>query len=257
MKKLFLIILVLNGINFGQVSADLTIENQHVVGTDFFFDLYLTRTGTNDLYLGNADFILTFDAGNFANPILSKEGTITGYCTFVPTDQSGVNTFVTQINYFTNTSVEILNFNQLFINLDGPSPSDIISFDSYVAWINNLPSTHRLGRFKVSGISNPDGEMNLQWVVNGGFPTQVYSLNPDDLIPPIFQDILVIINAINPVNAPLPVELSSFTAKASNDQVQLNWETKTEVNNFGFEVERASSVDFARPGVDKDWVCRG
>ena len=37
---------------YGQVSADLTIENQQAVGTDFFFDLYLTRTGTNDLYLG-------------------------------------------------------------------------------------------------------------------------------------------------------------------------------------------------------------
>ena len=32
MKKLFLMILILTGINYGQVSADLTIENQHVEG---------------------------------------------------------------------------------------------------------------------------------------------------------------------------------------------------------------------------------
>ncbi|KAA0248974.1 MAG: hypothetical protein EDM75_13605, partial [Chlorobiota bacterium] len=37
---------------------------------------------------------------------------------------------------------------------------------------------------------------------------------------------------------PLPVELTSFTAKATGNSVTLNWETKTEIMNFGFEVER-------------------
>jgi len=38
----------------------------------------------------------------------------------------------------------------------------------------------------------------------------------------------------------LPVELSSFTAEVlKNGSVQLNWRTETEVNNFGFEVERS------------------
>ena len=39
---------------------------------------------------------------------------------------------------------------------------------------------------------------------------------------------------------PLPVELTSFAAKVSGNKVLLNWETATEVNNYGFEVERAS-----------------
>lgn len=39
-------------------------------------------------------------------------------------------------------------------------------------------------------------------------------------------------------NVPLPVELTSFTSKLLNEGVQLNWETKTEVNNYGFNVER-------------------
>ena len=83
--------------------------------------------------------------------------------------------------------------------------------------------------------------MNLQWKTTGtGVITQVFTLASS-----ISLDIYlpVTINAINPPDAPLPVELSSFTAKASNDQVQLNWETKTEVNNFGFEVERTSVVN--------------
>ncbi|QOJ27394.1 MAG: hypothetical protein HRU80_00360 [Ignavibacteriales bacterium] len=37
---------------------------------------------------------------------------------------------------------------------------------------------------------------------------------------------------------PLPVELVSFTAKPKNGAVQLQWKTATEVNNYGFEVER-------------------
>jgi len=49
--------------------------------------------------------------------------------------------------------------------------------------------------------------------------------------------------------APLPVELTSFTATISNLNATLTWKTATEVNNYGFEIERrlidskASSVN--------------
>jgi hypothetical protein len=36
----------------------------------------------------------------------------------------------------------------------------------------------------------------------------------------------------------LPVELISFTAKLNNKNVLLDWKTATEVNNYGFEIER-------------------
>jgi photosystem II stability/assembly factor-like uncharacterized protein len=36
----------------------------------------------------------------------------------------------------------------------------------------------------------------------------------------------------------LPVELLSYTANVIDNSVQLSWETATEVNNFGFEIER-------------------
>lgn len=50
----------------------------------------------------------------------------------------------------------------------------------------------------------------------------------------------------------IPVELTSFTALVSGDNVLLNWSTATEVNNSGFQVERKSvdgnysSVGFVR-----------
>lgn len=39
----------------------------------------------------------------------------------------------------------------------------------------------------------------------------------------------------------LPVELTSFTALLTDNGVKLNWETATEVNNYGFEIERGSA----------------
>ena len=40
----------------------------------------------------------------------------------------------------------------------------------------------------------------------------------------------------------LPVELSSFTATLKDHTVILEWRTETETNNFGFDVERTSSL---------------
>ncbi|OQY70307.1 MAG: hypothetical protein B6D44_16065, partial [Ignavibacteriales bacterium UTCHB2] len=44
--------------------------------------------------------------------------------------------------------------------------------------------------------------------------------------------------------SPLPVELSSFTGKADgNKSIDLNWVTKTEVSNYGFNIERKINED--------------
>jgi len=41
----------------------------------------------------------------------------------------------------------------------------------------------------------------------------------------------------------LPVELTSFSVNFSGDNVVLRWSTETEVNNYGFEIERGSSLN--------------
>jgi len=49
----------------------------------------------------------------------------------------------------------------------------------------------------------------------------------------------------------VPVELTSFTAEAGNESVILNWLTATELNNLGFEIERATAnnnLNWARIG---------
>jgi len=42
---------------------------------------------------------------------------------------------------------------------------------------------------------------------------------------------------------PLPVELVSFSARISDNRVILNWSTATEVNNYGFEIQRSVQTD--------------
>ena len=39
----------------------------------------------------------------------------------------------------------------------------------------------------------------------------------------------------------LPVQLTSFTAKSTKTGVMLNWTTATEINNYGFEIERSQT----------------
>ena len=53
-----------------------------------------------------------------------------------------------------------------------------------------------------------------------------------------------------PLSDALPVELISFTAECFSNNVNLKWSTVTEVNNFGFEIERA--INNNELGI-KDW----
>jgi hypothetical protein len=52
----------------------------------------------------------------------------------------------------------------------------------------------------------------------------------------------------------LPVELTSFTTSTANKKVTLNWQTATEVNNYGFDIERtvetlhATSLQWSKIG---------
>ena len=43
-------------------------------------------------------------------------------------------------------------------------------------------------------------------------------------------------------NGTLPVELTTFNVSVTDNKINLNWQTATEVNNFGFDVERSSSI---------------
>jgi hypothetical protein len=47
----------------------------------------------------------------------------------------------------------------------------------------------------------------------------------------------------NPLEGPLPVELTSFTSNVISRNVKLNWVTASELNNAGFEILRSTQND--------------
>lgn len=47
----------------------------------------------------------------------------------------------------------------------------------------------------------------------------------------------------NIITNPLPVELTYFTGKIIGKKILLNWQTATEINNYGFEIERSTHKD--------------
>ncbi|MDP1676449.1 MAG: ice-binding family protein [Bacteroidota bacterium] len=55
-------------------------------------------------------------------------------------------------------------------------------------------------------------------------------------------------------NAVLPVELVAFTATANRINADLHWSTATEVNNFGFEIQRST---VSAQSSDKNWSKTG
>jgi hypothetical protein len=205
MKKFLITFLVYNAIVFGQVSADLTIENQHVVGTDFFFDMYLTRTLTADVYLGTADFALSFNSSAFTNPTIAREPD--SFWNLMSTSGFSVGTL-----YRAATSPAEIMGNNLIINLNTVDFGDQMDFNDNVAKIDNTPVTHRIGRYKVSGITNSSAYMELQWKIAGaGLTTQAYTWA--NVTP--WVSTVINLNAIDPPNAPLSSAPTTFQLSVS------------------------------------------
>ncbi|MBI2416750.1 MAG: DUF3494 domain-containing protein [Ignavibacteriales bacterium] len=55
-------------------------------------------------------------------------------------------------------------------------------------------------------------------------------------------------------NTVVPVELTSFTAVISNSKVRLNWNTATEVNNSGFEIQRSPLSSRGSDSQNYKWM---
>jgi hypothetical protein len=63
---------------------------------------------------------------------------------------------------------------------------------------------------------------------------------------------LNIFNAVIEISNPIvPVELISFNYEVVGENVVLSWITSTETNNYGFEIERNSSINEVNPDWDK------
>ena len=149
------------------------------------------------------------------------------------------------------TGLEVFN-NSALANLNGLS--HITSVDGFLEVSNNSAITNLDG---LSGITSVGGNLYVQNnsslsgfcglfpLLNSGGLTGTYNVSG---------------NASNPTEqnvidggacSPLPIVLATFTADRLGDKVDLQWQTATEVNNYGFEIQR--EVNTRNKNLD-NWI---
>jgi hypothetical protein len=125
---------------------------------------------------------------------------------------------------------------------------------SYTAYSYNFSTTYLIV-IKYSIVSGSTNDFTNLYVVDGAIPandsnptisvTGETSNDPANIeVVYIRQDAASNVSFIDGIRvadnwfqAPLPVELTTFTAILFDSKVILDWETATEVNNFGFNIE--------------------
>ena len=209
MKRLLLGLIII--VNYSLILAQpntgtATIENFQVVGSTFSWELHFQRTGewTSGL-LSNAlgSSAASFDFNN--NALIT------------PTVQIESGGPLDNANYLVTAQIV--------------SDKCIVDIAfSLNALAGSLPLNVKVKLLTVSMVID-DALQNagLGWdLSNSGFFDNA--------------DNNVITTYVGSSNLPLPVELSSFAAKMyDRDKVKLNWSTQTEVNNYGFDVERQAN----------------
>jgi len=72
----------------------------------------------------------------------------------------------------------------------------------------------------------------------------IYQINYNDAVYQPGESTFITLTTVSA----LPVELTSFTAAVERGTVVLNWKTATEVNNYGFDIERKSTANWNKVG---------
>ncbi len=147
------------------------------------------------------------------------------------TDLSGIST----ISLSGTLDIE---YNESLTNLD-----DLIGFTSIAgsfllvgnSSLTNLDGLNSItslgGGIYIDGNTSLSSFCGLFPLLNGGFTGSYYVA--DNAINPTQQEIIY-----GGACSALPVELTTFSASVVDNKVELKWNTATEVNNYGFNVER-------------------
>lgn len=173
----------------------LTVQNQVVTGNSVAFDLYIRTTNPTDtIFLATSSWGWVYNNQNFTNPQFTID---TGSSLNIK-NRAGQEVEELYYSLTANTP----NGNQLTSDILGPDPSNQNFFNQRVARISNQPLYHKIGRFRVTGISNLNGYFGLGWLLS------YISVWTYQIVPPFnTQEVTGSCDAIP--NLLLPVELIS------------------------------------------------
>lgn len=145
-----------------QVDVDVLVRNQRFHADTFFFDIYLQKSGTDNLFLGNADFALDFEEAYFANPVLGLKQGSTQF-----ENGHGLTTSFYDTNINTKIETKGVNAYKLMIYVQMPVYSNHTQFLDRIARIDGQNLTHRLGTFYVTNSIDASSNPSLSWRTNG------------------------------------------------------------------------------------------
>jgi Secretion system C-terminal sorting domain len=198
-----------------QVTANVSVSNIVIRGTNVEMDFYLSATG-GGINVADTDIRVLFNAANFTNPTFTE---VAGF---------------SELSMFYAPDPVIVGSNQLTINIPNVTPS-ATTFNARVSQIGTTPV--RIGRYRLSGLINPAVSLGLTCGVMtiGSFNPADLKANPIDLTPGS--------GCIISTNIVLPLDLLSFEAKTQGNNALLTWKTANEKNLNYYEVEKSNSTN--------------
>jgi hypothetical protein len=226
----------INGI-FPSASISTTSGGGGGTSNDLFISEYIEGTSNNkaiEIYNGTTSPIdlgpngyrleIYFNGSSSAGTTINLTGTIASEDVFVLANSAADTTILNRADQISSSS--FYNGDDAVVLKKGNTILDVIGqvgFDPGSEWGTGLVSTaDNTLRRKVTitqGDTNPSDVFNpaAEW---DGFATDTF----DDL---------------GQYEGILPVELTSFSAAVIGKDVKLSWNTATEINNYGFEIERS------------------
>jgi phage baseplate assembly protein gpV len=212
-------------------------------GTDTVSNVNITV----DLNLATASLIAaqdtttnktTFSQASFAGAITVQSGLAN-----FPTGNISSGNYLAIVGYL---STNVSGIPDLFVQLQKPAVGNVVAFNA-----DSL--TAGFGTYKnielaiCNGYSIIDSITSLTKYYTGSTPTTgtTFTLSSSSNIVWWFADATL-------PNLTLPVELTSFGGKAVPNGVLLSWQTATEKNNSGFEIDRSTdNATFSKIGFVK------
>ena len=213
----------------------------------------ISTTGTNLLTLGNSASVSGGSATSYVSGPLAHNYTTTGAKTAIfPIGKGGIYRPVTFT--FNESATTSTTYTAEMFNSAPPSNSlgglDRVSSVRYYTLSKSAGSVFTSGIIKLNydtddGVTTPANLRIVQgpsagggaWTNLGGTGTAATTGSITSAT--AFTSLANTTFTLGSTGTnPLPVELSSFSAVVLENGVRLSWRTETEVNNYGFDVER-------------------
>lgn len=220
-------------ISVALADIDYQVRTVQVINGNFLdIDIQIMNTGTTSFVLSTSSFFLNFPTSparfNSPTKIDANDGPWDAQ-----TDADYNNVLL--------TSDEVVGYIGLTVEFAGGSDNTGTEIPTSV-WTT-------IGTIRLT-ITDMSQTSSLTWRSIGSV-TQVARLTNPGTANGGSTDITSLGTFLTPVDAPLPVELTSFTASVNGEVVNLKWQTATEVDNYGFDIERR--VNSQQSAVGSQW----